>query len=171
MSAARAYAETTSVSVEKSRAELDTLLGKHGAQQRGIMTDEVANSAVIMFALDGQKYSIRVPLPPIASIEPEKGHEPRQWQYWDHAIRDLWRQKEHAQACRTRWRAIILLIRAKLEAIRVGLSSPEREFLADLILPNGKTAAEEIRKVLDAGDAPRALGSGGAIYVEKGGAR
>jgi hypothetical protein len=39
------------------------------------------------------------------------------------------------QAYRERWRWLVLLTKAKLEIVRVGVSTCEREFFADLLLP------------------------------------
>jgi hypothetical protein len=137
-----AYAEGTTVSVEKSRAELDTLLGKHGAQQRGIMSDEAQNRAIVGFVLHDRRYKLVIPLP--APTPPSKSEEPRAWAFWSDAQRKAYIQKEHEQACRARWRAIVMLVKAKLEVVRIGLSSVEKEFLADLLLPDGRTAGETI---------------------------
>lgn len=43
---------------------------------------------------------------------------------------------------RARWRAVLLVIKAKLEAIEAGISTFEAEFLANVVLPNGRTVGE-----------------------------
>lgn len=48
------------------------------------------------------------------------------------------------QACRSRWRALYLIVKAKLEAVEAGISTVEREFLYDIVLPDGRTAGEWI---------------------------
>ena len=50
------------------------------------------------------------------------------------AQRSFWEQ-----ACRQRWRALLLIIRAKLEAVESGITTLESEFLANLVLPDGGT--------------------------------
>lgn len=37
---------------------------------------------------------------------------------------------------------MILLVKSKLEIVRIGLSSAQREFMADMILANGQTVGE-----------------------------
>jgi hypothetical protein len=128
-----AYAEGTTVSVAKSRTEIDSLLQRNGAAQRGIAEDDARGLAVIWFTMKDRQYRIEVPLPKMTDKEVEfairRGYKTR---------RTVEQQRvAHEQLCRTRWRAILLLIKAKLEAIAIGLSSPEREFLADLVLPDG----------------------------------
>ncbi len=46
---------------------------------------------------------------------------------------------EWDQACRQRWRALALLVKAKLEAVESGIVSFEEEFLAHVVLPDGST--------------------------------
>ncbi len=53
--------------------------------------------------------------------------------------------KAHDQACRERWRQLVLLVKAKLEAIALGLSTVEREFLADVYLPDGRTVHQALQ--------------------------
>lgn len=43
-----------------------------------------------------------------------------------------------------RWRALLLVTKAKFEAVASGISTVEREFLADLVLPNGRVVQEEL---------------------------
>jgi hypothetical protein len=118
----RAYAQGTDVSVAKSKAEVDALLGKHGATQRGVMNDDEKSLASILFALAGRCYRIDVPLP-----------------------------KSGEQEQRERWRAVVLMVKAKLELVAIGASSVEREFLADLIMADGHKLADHIRNRLAIG--------------------
>jgi hypothetical protein len=113
----RAYAAKTKVSVDKSRAELEGLLARHGATQRAFLVSD--KLIVVGFIVSGRKYRLDVPMPE---------NEVRQ---------------------RERWRAIVLCVKAKLELVRIGLSTVEREFLADLVLPDGQTAAQAIGKYME----------------------
>lgn len=49
---------------------------------------------------------------------------------------------EWEKACRQRWRALALCIKAKLEAVECGITTFESEFLAHIVLPNGETMAD-----------------------------
>src|SRR5215472_1931263 len=49
------------------------------------------------------------------------------------------------QAYRQRWRALALVIKAKLEAVESGITSLEDEFLAHIMMPDGKTVADHVR--------------------------
>ena len=54
-------------------------------------------------------------------------------------------QAAHDQAVRQRWRALFLVIKAKLEAVESEIVLFEDEFLPHFILPGGMTVAEKIR--------------------------
>lgn len=155
------YAAETSVSVEKSKAEIDSALAKHGAMQRATGTDDMAGEAYVLFSLAGRHVRQQIPLPKIGDF-PARGEAPRGWHGWSPARRSEWARKAYEQACRSRWRAMLLLIKAKLEAISLGISTAEREFLADIALPDGRTvhrALEEgLRQAYSNGTMPPLLG-------------
>lgn len=54
-------------------------------------------------------------------------------------------EAEYEQAVRQSWRALALVIKAKLEAVAAGITSVEDEFLAHIVLPNGATVGEWTR--------------------------
>ena len=62
------------------------------------------------------------------------------WARTDDAARKL-----YEQAVKQRWRAISLIIKAKLEAVETGITTFEDEFLAHIMLPNGMTAGEWLK--------------------------
>jgi hypothetical protein len=156
------YAKGTTVDVSKSRAEIDHVLVKNGASSVGILNDSDKAVAVVAFTIRGAKFRLEIPMPLMAEVE--KVPRPRQWSYWDETRRSAWKRSELSQLERERWRAVLLLIKSKLEIVRIGLSSVEREFMADLVLPSGQRAeaffAEAIRRGLEGGDASPMLGEG-----------
>ena len=67
------------------------------------------------------------------------------------------------QVLRTRWRLVLLALKTKLELVALGVSSVEREFMADMVLGNGRTVQENLAEFIQRGlgdDGPRMLGSG-----------
>ncbi len=52
--------------------------------------------------------------------------------------------KAWEQACRQRWRALALVVKAKLEAVESGISTFEEEFLANIMLPNNQTVGQYV---------------------------
>lgn len=133
------YAKHTTVSVEKSKTELDSLLGKHGATSRGVMSDDALGRAIVAFMLGRAQFRLVIPLPRLDDF-----HAPKE--KWDTQRKAEWCRKAHEQACRSRWRAVVLLVKAKLHFVDMGLNTAEREFLADMILPNGQHIGGFVRE-------------------------
>jgi hypothetical protein len=128
------FAVGTSVPVAKSKAEIDAMLARAGARQRFVGTDDARGVAVLGFTLGppgepgkARQFRIEIPLPRIEDMP-----RPRM-------RRSKSREQLLEQACRERWRVFTLLVKAKLEAISLGITSIEREFLADLVLPDGRS--------------------------------
>jgi hypothetical protein len=139
------YAEHTTVTVEKSKAELDSLLAKAGATQRGFFNDELKGSAVVVFGIGGRQVKLAMSLPTVAgTLETAASDPPRGWWGWSATKRLDWAREQVAQAERQRWRGILLCTKAKLELVADGSSSLEREFLADILLPDGSTVGEAV---------------------------
>lgn len=140
------YAEGTSVPVERSRAELVTILTRHGATSSYVGSDDVKGEAYVGFALAGRHVRLTLPLPKLAEFE----IAPRKRGQYSRTRRTPDQQrKAHEQASRERWRAVVLLTKAKLELVTLGVSTFEREFLADVLLPDGRTVHEALRERIE----------------------
>jgi hypothetical protein len=148
------YAEGTDVPVERSKAELDKLLEKHGADQRVFGANDRDGIALVGFTLQGRQIRINVPIPKLDDIpEPRSGNKGRS--------KAEMRLKALEQKKRERWRALLLVVKAKLEYIAMGVTTPEREFLADIALPNGTTVGDllagkdgELKEIYSSGEMP-----------------
>jgi len=55
---------------------------------------------------------------------------------------ELQANKAWDQELRQRWRALLLVVKAKLEAVECGISTLEQEFLAFIVLPGDQTVGE-----------------------------
>lgn len=115
-----AYAEKTSVSVSKTKADIEDLIQKEGAGQ--FVSGYKENMAVIGFSLANRQIRFVLPLP-----------DKQEQKFWFTPERRTKRSEKQAyeaweQACRSRWRALYLIIKAKLEAVDSGISTIEREF-------------------------------------------
>ncbi len=139
------YAEGTSVSVEKTRADLEKLLARHGASQRAVFVDDATGKARVQFRLADRLIALDVQAVAAGS------------QRWS-------KQQRLDQGAREAWRRLLLLVKAKLEAIADGTSTAEREFLADLLLPDGSKVGDalkpQIAESYSNGRMPPLLGSG-----------
>lgn len=151
-----AYAENTSVSVERSRAELERTLTRYGATAFGYMTSP--GSATVVFEANGRRIRFDLPLP--RPDEKRFTHHARGARTPSAAL-EAWEQ-----ACRQRWRALNLAVKAKLEAVDAGISEFEDEFLAFICLPTGQTMADVARPAI-----AEAYASGSMPALTMGGGR
>lgn len=133
------YAADTNVSVSKSKAEIEAILERYGASQ--FMSGWDASQAVIGFTMpvgdDVRQVKFLLPMP-------DKGsraftHHSKGMRTGDAAL------KAWEQACCQRWRALALVIKAKLEAVSAGISIFEDEFLANIVMHDGRTVSDHVR--------------------------
>ncbi len=131
------YAQDTSVSVEKTRAELESTLGRFGADAFGYLTD--AGRAAITFKVNGKfvRFILPLPRPDEKRFTEYRGRGGKLWLRTADSARRDWEQ-----CCRSSWRALFLAVKAKLVAIDAQISTFEQEFLAHIVLPDGRTAGE-----------------------------
>ncbi len=146
------FAIETDVSPEKSRAEIEKILTRYGASHYGHMTGP--EQAIVAFQAQGRRLRFTLPMPALKDVKDTDG-------------RGAWRsesqkQKVLEQMVRQRWRALCLVIKAKLEAVDTGVATFEEEFMANIILPSGQTMAEyalpQIAQAYETGKMPPLLG-------------
>jgi hypothetical protein len=134
------FAENTSVSVDKSRAEIERLIIRYGATSTAFMT--APGRALIMFEAKNRKIVFELPLP--ATDEKRFIFDGR------HHRRPPAKQMEAwEQACRQRWRALALVIKAKLEAVESGITTFEDEFLAHIMMPDGRSVGDHVKPTIE----------------------
>lgn len=139
------YAADTSTSVEKTRAELETVIRKFGADAFGYVME--GERAAIQFRAHGKYVRFVLPLP--SPGEKRFTHFRRRGSYYDQQRTASAAQKEYEQGCRSAWRALFLAVKAKLVAVEAKITTFEQEFMAHIVLPNGKTAGEEILPMIE----------------------
>lgn len=151
------YAANTDVSSERSRTELERTLQRYGADRFAYMTER--GSAVIAFEAHGLRIRFQLPMPDQmdkAFVMTPGGTRtrtaPQAVAAWE-------------QACRQKWRALNLVVKAKLEAVESGITTFEDEFLAHIVLPNGQTVGQQalprVREAYASGTTPPLLTFGG----------
>ena len=114
----RVYAEDTKVSAAQSRAQIETILRKAGASRIATMDEPM--EAIGMFMLAGRLIRLRIEIPGDAN-------EQKRW-----AI----------------WRAVHLVVKAKIEAVAQGITTVEQEWLAHVVLPDGTTVGDWVEPQL-----------------------
>lgn len=128
------FAQNTSVAVSASKAEIERIVERCGAGQ--FMSGWTENQAMVAFAMQGRQARFILPMPD--KDEKRFTTHSRGRRTPEAAL------KEWEQACRQRWRALALVIKAKLEAVESGISVFDAEFMANIVLPNGLTVSEDV---------------------------
>lgn len=127
------YAERTSVSVEKSRSEIEQVLDRYGADAFRYSRRE--GLAMIEFTAQNRLIRFTLPLP----LRDEFAETPTGKPRAANVALKAWEQ-----ACRQRWRALCLAIKAKLEAVESGIAQFEQEFLAYVVDPATNRTISEV---------------------------
>lgn len=140
----RRYAQDTTVPEARTRAELEKLLQLYGANAFSYswFEEDGGSGTVIAFRIAGRIVQMLVPMPdrrdPLICQTPT-GNPRSESQVEEHFAREA----------RRRWRALFAVVKAKLVAVQDGISTIEREFLADIVLPNGKTLGSHLAPKLE----------------------
>jgi len=124
------YAAKTDIDPINTRADIERLLAKHGADRFAYFTEP--GQAVIVFEMKPKddshemrrlKFSLPMPDPNVRGSQ---------------------------QKARGRWRLLLLCVKAKLEAVDGGVETFEDAFMAHVVMPDGKTVGEHIRPTIAA---------------------
>lgn len=129
------YAEQTTVPADRSRADIERTLTRYGATT--FSYGWTGGRAAIEFAMQGRHIRFVLPLPD------------RDDEDFTHTATGKIRSAstaagEYDKAVRQRWRAMHLMVLAKLEGVTAGIVTFEQEFLPHTVLPSGRTVFEEI---------------------------
>lgn len=165
------YAQRTSVPLDRSRVEVERTLVRYGAtgfayswERREQATPPAAHGSycpgrdgkpcthgcpktitrevvIIAFLMQAagatRRVQLEVPMP----------HE-----------REVGTKARAEAATRQRWRALVLVLKAKLEAVASGISTLEAEFLANVVMNDGRTiGAAILPRLTEACDTGRLL--------------
>ena len=137
----RRFAEGTTVSTEKSKAEIEGTLRRYGAT--GFISGWEENRAFLAFKIAERQVKFILTLPDPADRKfthtPGRGNR--------RTIEDAHREWE--AGCRQSWRSLALVIKAKLEAVSAGITIFEDEFMAHIVLPDGKTVGYHARPMIE----------------------
>lgn len=140
------YASGSAVPVQRSRQHLEQLLVAHGAE--GFAYGWTSEHDRVEFVWEGQRVRFTLPRP-----KREK---------FALTSTGLQRSDKQVQAAmegedRRRWRALLLVVRAKVEAVESGIAIFEEEFLAFIVMPNERTVGDILVPQLQDGTIARKL--------------
>lgn len=128
-----AYAKGTTVSVSSSQMEIAKTLERY--QVHTYSFGARPGLAMVEFELSLLPIRVAVPLPGKPARQkgpsPETGRTVDLWTRWEQDVREC-------------WRALLLLIKANLEAIERGIVKPEEAFMAYLITNDGRTLGDVV---------------------------
>lgn len=148
------FAENTAVSSSTSRAEIERTLTRYGAD--GFMYGWADDTAVVAFRMSNRHIKFLLPMPDRQAREFTHTPERRTKRAPSKA------EAAYEQGVRQRWRALALVIKAKLEAVESGITEFDDEFMAHIVLPDGKTIGQVMRPQIaaayDSGEMPPLLG-------------
>jgi hypothetical protein len=123
------YAADTKVSPSRSREEIERTLSRYGCEHFAYHS----GPRLVQIAFEMHDRTIRFDLPmpsrhddAYTKTPTGKKRSPKQ----SHAA---WEKD-----CRQKWRALALVIKAKLEAVESGITTFEVEFMGHIVMPGGK---------------------------------
>ncbi len=146
------YAANTTVDPAHSKAEIERCLTRYGAD--ALFSGYDGPIAFVCFRVNGLNIRFDLEMPDRNMDEFTKTDTGK--------IRKAGASfKSWEQACRQRWRALALVIKAKLEAVECGITDFQTEFLPQILMPSGRTVATEvmplIAKAHETGKMPKTL--------------
>ena len=132
------YAEGTTVTVARSQAEIGEVIRKYGAT--GYTSGWQGDQAMVEFIADARRVRIIVDVP-------------TDWRDFELTDKKVRRKQAAAEAAmdaeeRRLWRALHIVIKAKLEVVQSGITTLESEFMAHIVMPDGRTVAEHVTPVI-----------------------
>lgn len=130
------YASTTDVPSERSRAEIERTLARYGADEFAYMSK--TGMAAIGFVAHGRQIRFVLPLPDRSSTKFTRTPTGK-------VASASAAESKYEQAVRQAWRALALVVKAKLEAVEAGISEFEQEFGMHIVLPGGRTVYEHTK--------------------------
>jgi hypothetical protein len=152
----REFAEDTSVSVEKSKIEIEKLVTAHGAEgfhtgwQGGSADGGLPGWDAIEFLWKGRTIRFKLDRPRPSWVEPDARDPTKKvtrtapWarDKYGYLLKDSRLVAAIDQKNRQRWRVLFLVIKAKLEAVAAGVVVFEEEFLPFIVFDGSRTIGE-----------------------------
>jgi len=144
------YAEGTNVSIATSRTEIERTLYRYGVT--GFLYGEQGDRAAVAFELQGRRYRMELRYPPISEFE-----------YTSRNVRRSSTSQKTAYdgELRRLWRGLVMIIKAKLEAVESGVTTLEDELMMHTVMPDNSTVSEwlspQINEIYQSGRMPPLL--------------
>lgn len=151
------FARNTTVNADRTLIDIQSTLRRYGASKFGF-TDE-GHRLSVGFEMQNRRFRFTVPLPEIGEFKRKKINQHATMPRTNNEM-----QEAREQAVKQRWRALLLVVKAKLESVESGIETLEQAFMAQLVLPNGQTVSEwagpQVEQAYLSGKMPPLLPSG-----------
>lgn len=145
------YAQGTSVTAERSRSEIEYVLGKFGADQFGYAMDKVSKCAKLWFRYKGAHFLFRLPMADAndKAVKFTASGRLRVSNQVEQIIGD-----ENAR----RWRSLRTVIKSMLVGVEDGILNFAEIFMPYMVWGDGRTTADTLLPTVE-----ECLGRGGAL--------
>ena len=143
------YAKDTAVPVERTRIEIEETLRRFGAE--AFSSGYEGRRSFINFRAQGRMIRLVLELPDRSSRAFKVSPTGRARSAESAAT-------AYEAECRRRWRALALLVKAKLAGIADGITTFDEEWLPHIVTRDGRTVADIIAPQLGAGGPLRLAG-------------
>lgn len=148
------YAAKTEVPEHQSRIEIERTLMRYGADAFAYGWSADHGRALVAFEMRGRRMRFEIVSPDRS--EKRFTHTGRGQRRTEASMRAAYDQET-----RRLWRSLLLVVKAKLEAVETGIVSLEEEFLAHVVLPDGSTVGQwvepQLAEIYGRGDMPALL--------------
>lgn len=129
------YAAGTQVSPGRSQEEIERTVLRYGASDFAYGVS--GTRAMVGFIAGGRQVRFVITMPDRNAREFTRTETGRSRSATE-------AQRQYEQAARQRWRALALVIKAKLEAVAAGIVTFEQEFAMHMVLPDGRSVADVV---------------------------
>lgn len=136
----RRFAEGTDVPVIKTKNELEELLNRAGATATAVFN--TPGMAMIAFEMQGRRILMQLKLPDPNAREFTHGRVNQS--RFEVKLSAQAAASRFEKACRRKWRALLLAVRAKLVSVEEGVETFENAFMAHVVMPDGGTVSKHI---------------------------
>ena len=137
------YAANTDVSAINSLVEIEKTLRRYEATGFNYGWDDNHRKVAIAFRMHSRHIRFIVPLPDPNDREFEKVDR------YSHRRTGEFSPEKYDQAVRQRYRALALVIKAKLESVESGIETFDDAFMAQITLPDGSTIGDVMKPQIE----------------------
>lgn len=129
------YAAKTTVQADRSMSEIESTLRRYGAAKFMYGRDD--DRVLVAFEMQQRRLRFVLPIPTEEEFQQTPTGRARRSQSTITG--------QYEQAVRSRYRALLLTIKAKLESVESEIEEFEDAFMAQIVLPDGSTVGEKLK--------------------------